>query len=125
MTIDFREALAEELATAYIERDFLHGNDERARRMARDDADVIMTGLPDSIREAVYLGMAWAEVEAELPDPGYAVQLRGSNAWYGEPPRYFASALHHDGRRKPFVAKGPTPTAALRALAAQLQEAKR
>ena len=71
------------------------------------------------------LDAAWAAAEAVLPE-GYAVMLRGSNDWMGRDPLWFASAYHHDGRRRSWTsADGPTPAAALNALAVQLSQAGR
>lgn len=70
-----------------------------------------------AFRDAYELGAAWAEAEAALPE-GWDVHL-----WGDHEAGWSAQSCDDYGLRA--LATGPTPAAALRALAAELKEAAR
>ncbi len=85
-----------------------------------------MTALEDQ-REDQALGAAWRRVEAALPEgwrwmgvdwrPDSALELNG----HDEDKRWQASIWHPGSQDRPITSRGPTPLAALEALADALE----
>ena len=72
-----------------------------------------------SIISALDLGLAWAEVESALPEGwDFGISMKRDGLYHASAAPLTSTFAYRDGE----WAEAPTPTAALRALAAKLRE---